>query len=215
MKLKKIFFVVTAVLLFFFAFNLAAAGSHQKKRFFLLAGMNLFNASGSDSDYKAGENDFPRFPGYPSPVAGLGLAFFTSPRSAWGIDIRYGPSARVDLSDPSDHETIRVDAPQNLTAVAYLQRCFGLSGSLTVSVSAGGGVEYRLAEEKEFISNLGNRIIIGAPKQPLAPLLAAAVGLQFMFSGALGFGLECRAAYAFRQPGQLIVTPALLLVLKL
>jgi len=213
MKLNKIICVALAVLLLLSAVDLAAAGKY-KKRFSLIGGLNLFGASGSDSDYVAGENDFPTIPSYQAPFMGLCAAFITSRLSAWGLDVRYGLAATVDRRDPSDNETVSVDAPKNLTAVVFVQRFLNFSGPLVLFVSAGGGVEYRLGEEKEFISDLGNKIIMGAPPKPLAPLLAAGVGLQYMLGNRFGVGAECRLAYALRKPAQMVITPALAVVIK-
>jgi hypothetical protein len=212
MKLNKVICITLAVLLLS-AVDLAAAAKY-KKRFSLIGGLHLFGASGSKSDYLAGENDFPAIPSYQAPFIGLGAAFITSRLSAWGLDVRYGLAATVDRRDPSDNETLIVDSPKNLTAVVFGQRFLNLSGPLVLFVSAGAGVEYRLGEAKEFISDLGNKIIMGAPKKPLAPLLAAGAGLQYMLGDRFGVGAECRLAYALRKPAQMVITPALALVLK-
>lgn len=203
-----------AVLLLLSALLLPAAGQRKKFSLALLGGVNLFAASGSDSDYIAGENDFPRSPAYSAPALGLRAAFLVSPRWAWTIDARCGLAAAIDLSDPSDHETVRVDAPEYLTAVAGGQRLFRLSRSLTLTAAVGAGIEYRLAEEKEFFSDLGSRIIISAPAQPLSGLLAAGIGLQYEFAEALAVGVECRATCTLREPALWAVTPALVLALK-
>ena len=214
MKLDKPSRHAAAVLLLLSALLLPAAGQPKKFSLALLGGVNLFAASGSDSDYVAGENDFPRSPAYSAPSLGFRAAYLVSPRWAWAIDVRYSLAAAIVRSDPSDQETVRVDAPEYLTAVAGGQRSFRLSRSLTLCAAVGAGIEYRLVEEKEFISNLGSKIIIGAPAQPLSPLLAAGIGLRYEFAGALAVGVECRAAYTLREPALWAVTPALVLELK-
>jgi hypothetical protein len=214
MKPEKLLRTSTLVLLLLSALLLPAAGRHKKVSLALLGGMNLFAASGSDSDYIAGENDFPRSPAYAAPAAGLRAAFFASPRWAWTIDARYGVSAAIDLSDPSDHETVRVDSPGYLTVVAGGQSFFSLSPSLSFYAAIGAGIEYRRVEEKEFISDQGSKIVIGAPAKPLSPLLAAGIGVQYEFTGALAMGVECRAAYTLREPALWVVAPALVLALK-
>jgi len=215
MNPEKLMRTAVVVLLLFSALLLPAAGQRKKVSLELLGGMNLFAASGSDSDYVAGENDFPRSPAYSAPGLGFRAAFLVSPRWAWTIDARYGNSAAIDLSDPSDHETVRVDAPVYLTAVAGGQRSFRLSRSLILCAMMGAGIEYRLVEEKEFFTDLGSKIIIGAPAQPLSPLLAAGIGLQYEFTAALAVGVECRAAYTLREPALWVVIPAMVLALKL
>ncbi len=215
MKPGKHLRMAALVLLLLFDLLLPAAGQRKKVSLALLGGMNLFAASGSDSDYIAGENDFPRSPAYTAPAMGLRAAFLVSPRWAWTIDARYGLSAAIDVSDPSDHETVRVDAPGYLTAVAGGQTFFGLSPSLNLYAAIGAGIEYRQVEEKEFISDLGNKIVIVPPAKPWSPLLAAGIGLQYEFAEALAMGVECRAAYTLREPALWVVTPVLFLALRL
>jgi hypothetical protein len=214
MKSDKLFRAAAVILLLLPTVLLPAANPGKKVRLALLGGLNLFSASGSDSDYVAGENDFPRSPAYQAPAMGFSAALFTSPLWAWGIDVRYGFSSSVDLSDPSDHETIRVDSPKYLTAVAGGQRFFTLSRSLALYAAVGAGIEYRQVEEKEFVSDLGSKIFVGAPAKPVSPLLAAGIGLQYALGDGFAVGMECRVAYALRDPAQMIVTPALVLALR-
>jgi hypothetical protein len=214
MNPEKLLPKAVVALLLFSALMLPAAGRGKKVSLELLGGMNLFAASGSESDYIAGDNDFPRSPAYAAPAMGLRAALFTSPQWAWAIDVRFGFSAAIDLSDPSDHETVRVDAPSYLTAVVGRQRFFSLSRSLALHAAIGAGIEYRLVEAQEFISDLGSKIIIGAPAKPLSPLLAAGIGVRCAIGATLAIGVECRAAYTLRQPSLWVVTPAMVLALR-
>ena len=188
--------------------------SFLKKQFCLRGGLNMFSVNGADSDYMAGTNDFPVTPAYQSPTFGFSFAVFTSRSFAVGLDVRYGLSTQVDLRDPSDAETIPVDTPKNLVVALNLFQYFNLSKQMQLFISLGGGTEYRMAEDKEYLSNLGSTIIISAPATPLSPLAAGGIGLQYMFSDALGINLECWATYIFRDPAQILVSPALALVLK-
>ncbi|MCJ7525561.1 MAG: hypothetical protein MUP71_10135 [Candidatus Aminicenantes bacterium] len=196
------------------AYQLPAKKSFLKKQFCLRGGLNRFTANGVESDYVAGANDFPVTPAFQSPVLGFGFAFFTSRSFAIGLDVRYGLSAAVDLRDPSDGETIAVDTPKNLTAVFNLYKYFDFSKRLGLYVSLGGGLENLMAEEKEYLSNLGNKIIIAGPDQALSPLAAGALGLQAMLSRSLGLAFDFQAAYVFRKKNQLQLSPSLALVLK-
>jgi hypothetical protein len=213
MKLNRIVCVALAVLLLLSAVDLAAAGKYNK-RFSLFGGLNMFGASGSESDYVAGENDFPVIPSYQAPFVGLSIAFSSSRLSAWGLDFRYGLAGTVDRRDPSDNETVSVDTPQNLAAILFIQRSLIPSGPLSLFVLIGGGVEYRMATEKEYVSSLGSKIVVGKPDKPLAPLVAGGLGLQYMLGGRFGVGAECRVSYAVRKPAQMIIAPALALVVK-
>jgi hypothetical protein len=213
MKTNKTICVALAVLLLLAAHDLAAAGKN-KTSITLLGGLNMFGAIGSDSDYVAGENDFPAIPSYQAPVMGLRLSFGASRRMAWGLDIRYGLTGTVDRRDPSDNETVSVDTPQNLTAILQVQTSLDLTDQLALLIVVGGGAEYRLAQEKTFISSLGNKIVVGKPDKPLSPLVAAGLGLQYMFSDSFGLVAEGRVAYAVRTPAQMVITPALGLVIR-
>lgn len=189
--------------------------SFLKTQFCLRGGLNWFGVNGADSDYEAGKNDFPVTPAYQSPVFGLGFAFFTSRHFAVGLDVRYGFSTPVDLRDPADGETIPVDTPKNLTAVFNLYKHFDFSRRLGFYVSIGGGIENLMVEEKETVSDLGNKIIIAAPEKALSPLAAGGIGLQAMLSRSLGIAFDLQAFYIARKTAQILISPSLALVLKL
>jgi hypothetical protein len=208
MKTKKILCIAAAVLLLLTAGQLGAAGK-KNSRIALLGGLNMFAAIGSDSDYVAGENDFPVTPSYQAPAVGLRLTFAGSRRMAWGLDIRYGLAGTVDRRDPSDNETVSVDTPQNLTAVLVAQGTIDLTDQLSLLLMLGGGAEYRLASEKTFTSSLGNKIVVGKPDKPFSPLAVAGLGLQYMFGDNFGVLAEARLAYAVRTPSQMVIAPAL------
>ena len=71
-----------------------------------------------------------------------------------------------------------------------------------------------MVEEKEYVSNLGNKIIIAAPEKALSPLAAGGIGLQAMLSRSLGIALDVQGAYILRKTAQILVSPSLALVLK-
>jgi len=205
---------VALAALWLIAGQLAAITVAKKKQFTLRSGLNLFSACGSVSDYQPGENDFPVAPAFTAPAAGIGLAFFSSPSLAVGVDVVYSASAKVDLRDPSDGETIRASTPKNLMAVCSLFQYLRLSHRLQFSVSLGVGVEMRMAKAEEYISDLGSRIIINAPAPVVSPLAVAGIGGQWLASRELAVGLECRAFCFFRGPIQFLISPALTLGLK-
>jgi hypothetical protein len=194
--------------------ELAAITVPQKKQFILRGGLNLFSACGSAGDYRAGENDFPVTPAFTAPAAGIGLTFFSSPSAAIAFDVAYGASANVDLRDPSDGETIRAATPKSLMASCGLFFYLRLSRRLQFSVSFGAGAEIRMANEEEYVSDLGSRILISAPAPAISPLAVAGIGGQWMISREWAIGLECRAFCFFRGPIQFLVSPALALGLK-
>ena len=180
----------------------------------LLGGLNMFSVHGADSDYAAGTNDFPVTSAYQNPVMGFSFAVFTSRSFAYGLDVRYGLSASVDRRDPADEETIQADTPKNLTAVFNLYKYFVFSGRLGLYASIGGGMENLMVQEKEYVSDLGNKIVVAAPEKTLSPLAAGGIGLQAMLSKSLGFAFDIQAAYIFRKTAQILVAPSLALVLK-
>jgi hypothetical protein len=227
MKMKKhIAFAVAAILLLA-AGNLTAAqtarsakaakkaNASKKTRLILRAGLNMFQSSGSDGDYVAGANDFPSTPAYQAPALGIGLAFPSSKSLAFGVNVSYGLSAQVDLRDPSDNETIQAEPPKSLLAVLNVAKTIDLSRQMQLLVSLGAGGEYRMGGEQEFVSSLGNRIVLAAPEKPFAPLAALAAGLHYMIADSLGLALDVQGTYIFRDPSQLLITPSLGLILKL
>jgi hypothetical protein len=217
-KNNLVIFVMAAVLLLaggqLLAISQTVGKGFLKMQFCLRGGLNLFMVNGVNTDYIAGANDFPVTPAYQSQVAGLGFALFTSRSFAVGLDVRYGLSAQVDLVDPIDGETITVDTPKNLTAVINFTRYFEFSRRWGLYISAGGGIEKLMVEEKEYLSNLGSKIIIAGPKRDLSPLAAGGLGLQAMLSRSLGFALDFQAAYVFREKSQMLLSPTLALVLR-
>lgn len=209
----RVGFAILAILL------LAAAGlearSARRPQLTLRAGLNLFQSCGSEGDYAAGENDFPVTPAHQAPMAGVGLAFGGKGALEFGVELRYGLAATVDLRDPSDGEVVGVDTPQGLVAVLSLAKPIELSPSMRLVLSLGAGGEYRLGGDQEFVSSLGNRIVLLAPEKPFAPLAAFGAGLQVRLAGSLGLALDLQGAYVFRDPAQLVITPTLGLILKL
>ncbi len=213
MKIRHRLEIAFMILLLAAALDLAAAGPARKPQFTLRAGLNLFQACGSDGDYVAGENDFPVTPAHQAPSVGIGLTFASGGSLALGIDVQYGLAATVDLRDPSDGEAVQADTPAALLAVLRLSKSIPLTRALRLIVSVGGGGEFRMGGDQEFVSSLGNRIVLEAPEKPFSPLAAAGAELQARLSPALALALEVRAAYLFRDPAVLLVTPALGLVL--
>jgi hypothetical protein len=212
MKLRRQFsFAVIAVLLLA-AGDLAAA---KKPQFTLRAGFNMFPSSGSEGDYVAGGNDFPVTPAHQASALGIGLTFSGSSSLAFGVNVSYGLSSRIDLRDPSDGETIRADTPQSLLAVLGVAKGIDLSRRMQLIVSLGVGGEYRMGGDQEFVSQLGNRIVLRSPEKPFSPLAALAAGVHYMFADSLGVALDVQGAYIFRDPAQLLITPSLGLILKL
>lgn len=194
--------------------SLSAKNSFKKMQLTLRGGLDMFSAIGDASDYTAGENDFPVTPAYQAPVFGIGLAYFTSSSLAIEFNVRYGLSATVDLRDPSDGEPIAVDTPQHLMAAISLFQYVDLSRRMKLFISLAGGLEYRMAETREYTSALGSEIIISAPAKPVSPLVGAGVGFTYMFSDSLGISLACQGAYIVRDPAQFVISPALSLELK-
>lgn len=214
--MRKSKYIGIAVIAFMLlaASSLSAAATFKKAQFTLRGGFNIFQATGNDSDYIAGENDFPVTPAYQTAGMGIGLAFFKSKTLAIGMNVLYGLSTQVDLSDPSDGETIQADTPKNLVAVLALSKYFDITKQMQAYASLGAGGEFRMADDKEFVSNLGSRIMISAPEKPFSPLAALGAGVQYMFASSLGIAFEVQGLYVFRDPAQLIISPVLALVMK-
>jgi hypothetical protein len=219
---RNIFMAMTLLLLADFGLKAIETSGNKNflqesfltRQFSLRGGLNVFAVNGAESDYRAGTNDFPVTPSYLAPDFGLGFVYFMSRSFAVGLDMGYTLSASVGLHDPGDGEAIRVSTPKNIVAVLNVLRYMELSRQMRLFVSLGGGAEYRMAEDEEYVSPLGSRIMISAPAKPLSPLAAVGAGMQYMFSAALGINLECRASYIFRDPAQILISPVLALALK-
>ena len=212
---KRNFIVIAAVALALLAADLPAARTAKKTQLILRAGYNLFQSNGSDGDYVAGENDFPVTPAYGAAALGLGISASRSKSMAFGLDVRYGLAGQVDLRDPSDGEVVQADTPKSLLAVAGITRFFELSSRLQLALTLGAGAEYLMAGDREFVSALGNKIVIPAPEKPFSPLAAVGAGVRARLSDTLGLALEVQGAYILRQNAQLLITPSLGLVLEL
>jgi len=213
MKRNARIVMALAAILLAAAADLAAASSPRKTQFTLRAGLNLFQASGGEGDYVAGANDFPVTPAHQAPVAGIGLTFGGGGSLALGIDVQYGLAARGDLRDPSDGEVLQADTPAAFLALLRLSKSIPLSPSLRLAVFLGGGGEFRMGGDQEFVSSLGNRIVLEAPEKPFSPLAAAGAVLQVRLSQGFGLAAELRGTYLFRDPSVLLVTPSLGLIL--
>jgi hypothetical protein len=142
------------------------------------------------------------------------LTFLGSSLFSFGFDVRYGLAAKVDLLDPSDQEAVNVDTPKNLIATINLFKYISFSKQMQLCISLGGGAEYLMVVDKEYIGSLGNKMFVTAPKKPFSPLAAAGIGFQYMLSDSLGVALEFQGTYIFRKLPQILISPVLAIVLK-
>lgn len=224
MKTKPFVMLTASAMLLFANFGLTAVETSSNKRSLkdsflkrqvcLRGGLNWFSVNGTENDYLAGSNDFPVTPAYQAPAFGFGCAFFFSRSLAVGLDFDYALSTSVALRDPADGETIKADTPAGLVVAINLFQYFDLSREMRWFICLGVGGEYRMAKDREYMTDLGSRILISAPEKQISPLVAAGLGGQYMFFPGMGITLECRAAYVFRDSAQLFISPRMAVVLK-
>lgn len=188
--------VVLALVIFF-----AAAGNvlAQKYQLSAIAGVNRVFAYGEEADYVLGENDFPVTPAHSPFSLGASFTFFFTRN--WGLeaDGRYILSSKVQLVDPSDQDTVEVDAAKHLSLTLNIVYQF-LTGKFRPYLVAGGGFDRLQAKAATYISTYGFEIDVEAPESKTDPMANFGTGLVFDVASTFGIRLDLRYVVIFSDP---------------
>ena len=176
----------------------------QKFQVSLFGGFNHVFQYGSEEDYSIGENDFPVTPAH-NPL-GLGGAFgyLLTKRITVELDGRYTFSSSVTLIDPSDQDSVDVDTSKHYSLTLNVIYHF-MKGKFKPYVTAGGGIDKLLAEDKTYTSAYGYEIEMIAPpsSETWDPLANVGAGIQYLISPQMGMRLDVRYILIFDSPNNI------------
>ncbi len=182
--------VTLITVLLFFSTSLV----YSDTNLYLFGKSNFVMASGSEDDYRPGENDFPIASSFNNFGFGLGL-MIDSKKVFYGLEAHYTLSSNTTLTDPSDDDKVDVDTYEHISG--FLTIGFNLvhKPNLRFFINGGGGVSLVLdAEMKTYTSQLGFETQIEPPrKYPLT--VFGGIGAVLNFSNSLGLWLNGRYQY--------------------
>lgn len=154
---------------------------------------------GSDSQYAAGENDFPVTPAHLTGMASLRLAIGVAGRLDLTLEGRYGFSRTIRLSDPYDGDEVDI-ATAKRWSLALGFRYFLAAGRIRPWLSAGAGMEWLAAKEQLALSRFGFEVFFAPPEDPSALLVQAGAGMEVALSKAWGLWADVRYVRVFCRP---------------
>lgn len=166
---------------------------------YLFLSANQYLKAGTEDDYEPGVNDFPIMEAHQVLGLGFGISSSTSGVLSFGIEGQYNnfsKASKASLVDPSDNDTVEIEAYTNIAG--YL--VFGLniirSTALTFYINAGGGAMFILgAEEKTYTSAKGYETIIEPPQKKISPAAFGGAGIIVGFSKAIALFANLRYTY--------------------
>lgn len=184
--LKTIFIGVCLVLI-----STLAYGDSQ---FFVFGRGSLIPASGSESDYEVGVNEFPLVSAFQNFGLGLGLTFGKVVFA--GIEGHYNFNGKATLTDPSDDDTVEIDTYRYASGLFTLGVNVVRSRTVRLYINGGGGVRYNLdSETKSYTSALGFFTDIDPPEKKYLLEAFGGVGIELYLSQTSGLLLSGRYSY--------------------
>lgn len=188
--MKKTLLLV-GIIAFFACFPALQAGDF---RLSILGGAGFMLEQGAEGDYVLGENDFPVIPAFTGFDIGLCLGYSFSEKLGMELAVSYMGGSTVDLTDPSDGDTVSVDACGHLVFILAINYFFS-AGKWQPYLQAGAGVDNLQGNGGTYTSMLGYRVERDGPDQKLVPLFRISGG----FLLELGSKLDLRVELAYNQ----------------
>lgn len=193
--MRKILFLLF-ILVLLSSFTL---GEGNKFQVSIFGGINNVFKYGSEDDYVMGENDFPVTPGHTPASFGASIGYFFTDNTGVELDGRLYLSSKINLEDPSDQDTVEIDASKHYSlSLNFIWRLF--KGSLRPYFAAGGGFDKLLAEDETYASEYGFQIEFLAPEKTIDPLVQFGGGIQYFVSPSVGARLDVRYILIFDNP---------------
>lgn len=194
---KGILFLVIFALVFSFGF-----GRQKKFQVSLYGGLSQVLEYGSEEDYIMGENDFPVTPAHTPLGFGAALAYSLAKNMALQLEAKYTLSSKVTLVDPSDQDTVEVNASCHIAATLNLIYHF-LNSKITPYLVFGVGIDNLLARDEVYISEYGYEVEFLAPEKTIDPVAQAGGGILYFLSTEAGVKLELRYGVIFDKPNHI------------
>ena len=190
------------ILFLFFILVLSGSftwGESNKFQLSILGGINNVFEYGSEDDYIMGENNFPVTPGHAPASIGMSFAYFFNDNIGVELDGRLYLSSKITLEDPSDKDTVEIDASKHYSmSLNLIYQLF--KGSLRPYFLIGGGFDKLSAKDETYISEYGFDIEFYVPEKTVNPVILVGGGLQYSLGSSLGVRLDVRYMLLFDDP---------------
>ncbi len=185
---------------FFFIFLFVSFGVNaQKLSLFLGGGFNFVSSYGSIDDYVAGENDFPVTPSHKTAMISFSADYKLFGNFGVMLSADYYLSSSVELSDPSDGDTVNIDTSPHFGTSLNIFYSFN-SGVLKSFFYIGGGFDKLFSEDKVYTSNYGYEIVFLSPERTIDPLFNMGGGVDFNVFSLVYMRLKVAYTMIFSEP---------------
>jgi opacity protein-like surface antigen len=199
---KNLRFVIVLFLLLSLG---AVQAKAERGRLSIFGGWSRVFASGSEADYRPGENDFPVTPAHSPFQLGFALGIIVNDQIGVELDYRTFLSSRLTLEDPSDLDTVEVDSSRHYAlAINGVYRI--LEGRLSPYILAGGGFEKLSAQDKTYTSEFGFDVEFSSPEKTTHGMANLGGGILFSALKSLMIRLDVRYSLIFSDPQQRILS---------
>lgn len=188
MKLLKVFILI---FLFFISVNIGLGQTD----FYLFAKGNFMGATGSEQDYKEGENDFPLASSFNTLGFGMGLTTSIHP-VFFGLEAHYNLGGTTILTDTSDNDTVKINTYEYVSGFFLFGIHLFQSHKFCLFVNTGTGMSYAVnAEMDRYVSEYGYETEIEPPERKFPLSVFGGIGLKIYFTPALGIIMNSRYQY--------------------
>jgi hypothetical protein len=182
----------SALIFFLAAFAVPLAGAAKAYLF----GQGLFfYASGSESDYIPGKNDFPLTSQHQA--YGPGFRITAGSRLFYlGLEGQYNFRGTADLTDPSDGDRVTIETYPSVSGFVLAGINVIQASSVRIFINGGAGIYHALnTETRKYMSAFGYETLIEPPgsRTPFAGF--GGLGMDFRLNRQLGFFFEGRYQY--------------------
>jgi len=175
---------------------------YSKTDLYLFGKGNFMNSSGSEADYKAGENDFPLASSYNTMgfgfgvTTGSGVVFF-------GLEAHYNLNGETTLTDTSDNDKVKIKTYEYVSGFITVGFNVIKNSTLRCFVNGGAGVSYSIdAEVKTYMSQFGYETLIEPPEGKYPITAFGGIGLVINISQSLGLFVNGRYQYMAQDQSQ-------------
>ncbi len=191
------------VLCIVFGIVLIAGSAFGDSRFSVFGKVNFIAATGVDSDYEVGVNEFPLVSAYQNLGIGFGLTFGKNLFA--GIEAHYNLSGKVTLTDPNpvDPDTVEVDTYKYASGLFIVGFNLVNNQRVRVYLNGGGGIRYNLEDEiKSYVSENGYLTEVDPPDKRFILEGFGGAGLELYLSRNTGILLSGRYVYIALEESQ-------------
>ncbi|MDH5468036.1 MAG: hypothetical protein OEY25_11515 [Candidatus Aminicenantes bacterium] len=192
-----------------FGVVLIASAAFSDSRFSVFGKVNFIAATGLESDYEVGVNEFPFVSAYQNLGIGFGLTFGKTLFA--GIEGHYNLSGKVTLTGPPvDPDTVEVDTYRYASGLFIFGCNLVNNRRVRLYLNGGAGVRYNLEDEiKSYVSENGELTEVDPPDKRSILEGFGGAGLEVYLSRNSGVLLSGRYLYvALEEPQKAMVVIA-------